>query len=1399
MSRVPSRSARRAPARHVAPSPAVAGFRPAQAALAIAAAFSLQPALLQAQPSGGQAIHGHASFSVNGNNLVVTTQNGAGTSHSAINWQSFSIPGGSTTHFAQPSANSTSINRVVGPDPSAIYGTLSSNGKLVLVNPAGITVGAGAVVDTAGFTASTLKMSEADAIAGRLLFQGEGSGVLQVDGRVIARSGDVVLIGSKVQTGAAALVESEGSTVLAAGQKVEITGRGLEGIRMEVQAGNEAVNLGTLKGDAVGIFAGTLRHSGLVQAQGVSTEGGKVVLKAGGGDAIVDGGVRALRSDGVGGHIDVLGQRVALLAGAKLDASGPNGGGQVRVGGDFQGKNPDVPNALRTYVDAAASINADATVRGNGGRVIVWSDEVTRMHGHISARGGAEGGNGGFTEVSGKQFLDFNGRVDLRAPQGAAGTLLLDPEDITIVSSTDVNENIMSSGTPPDYQYTSTGGPSKLRDATLVSQLELGNVVVTTAAASGTGGQITVNGDANVTWTNASELTLLADKGITVNGTLSGTSAASAVTLTAQGGNIDVNAGANISAGGVTLQATGADTDVNINSASINATSQSLAIKATRDVNIGRNVATSTSTYLAAAQQVSIEAGRSVRTSLAVGGGETFGSYVTIQGNGTTGERGVKINALSGDVDFGVSTNLYAGAAPVVVSASGSIAGQVTVNTQGSATPDPLAGAVTFDAGGDIGFSYISSGSYAGLHGGNVTLTAGGNIAGGTIRSVGGYAYSAEGGHGGDVTVTSTGGFIDIGDISTRGGASYETVPSGTPAPPPIPAGNGGHGGAVVLSGKTGVYVSAIEANGGESYGTNVPPASGGDAGSVSVTAETGDVYLEYVNVNGGSGSTAKDGGSATIKALAGNVYLSRLESVGGVAYGTGTSGKGGTVKVQAAGNIELTPESGSFAIYADGGAGDRGAGGQGGSIELKMGGDLIVDPSVVEMLVVSPSSSASGVSATGGQGGNTEADGATAGAGGNGGSVVVHRTGGGSLVLDATVILAAGGGEGGNASGVGGSGGAGGNGGTISLFADGASVVLRSPALDATGGAGGSGSASYGTSGALGKLTAMGTSVEVESDLDLNAVWENSSNVHIRNASVVGGMGTFRNMGGSSHVNLYDTASLAPLGGVENKGRITSFGVNAVKVTQNLGLLEVAAGGRLSTPLFANEGTVKVDGILEAGPPPSLLIDCVSACVLAAATAPGGTFTNLAGGVITGNGTLVVGGGLGIVDNYGTIAPGGEGTVGTLTLDGSLAMQSGSTVATDLLGASSFDVLKVSGTTTTGGSYAINYLPGASFAAGTTFRVLESGALDATTLPSVSVPELSAASSGNDLLMVAGKDFPSAPPPAAPQEQQAAQQMNNQVVTFAELFIEESEKQDEEKRIGRDDIVVTDTSCKPS
>ncbi len=491
-------------------------------ALGIAAAWLAGPANVLANPSGGSAIVGQASMVNQGNKLTVTTQNGALGSYSAINWQSFSIPAGSTTYFQQPSTSSTSINRVVTNNPSQIFGTLGSNGNLVLVNQSGITVGAGAVVDSAGFTASSLRMSDADALAARMRF-GDGTAAgagVSVQGSILARSGDVVLLGSQLDTGKDALIQApNGSTILAAGRQIEITGRGLEGISLQVQAPTDsAVNLGSLQGDAVGIFAGTLRHSGLIQATTATLEGGRVVLKAG-GDAYVQGAgtINVSSASGKGGQIAVLGKRVAVTDDAVLDASGATGGGTVLVGGDKQGKNPDVQNAEITYFGPQASIKADATIYGDGGKVIVWADDTTRAYGRISAQGGPVGGNGGFVETSGHSLAVDGVRVSTGAPRGTSGLWLLDPSDLTIISggggtlttSTTFNPSVSSSTIDPSVIVGSNPGYGGLVD---------GNVTISTSAGTGGYGGIIVS--SGLTWSSGNSLTLNADGNIILNATI---------------------------------------------------------------------------------------------------------------------------------------------------------------------------------------------------------------------------------------------------------------------------------------------------------------------------------------------------------------------------------------------------------------------------------------------------------------------------------------------------------------------------------------------------------------------------------------------------------------------------------------------------------------------------------------------------------------------------------------------------------------------------------------------------------------------------------------------------------------------------------------------------------------
>jgi hypothetical protein len=123
------------------------------------------------------------------------------------------------------------------------------------------------------------------------------------------------------------------------------------------------------------------------------------------------------------------------LEGAQIDVSGDAGGGTALIGGDYHGEGT-TPTANRTFIDASTTITADAGSLGDGGKVIVWSDDLTISHGSIRARGGAQGGDGGFVEISSANNLVADGPVHLSAPHGLAGTLLYDPLEIELRGGT---------------------------------------------------------------------------------------------------------------------------------------------------------------------------------------------------------------------------------------------------------------------------------------------------------------------------------------------------------------------------------------------------------------------------------------------------------------------------------------------------------------------------------------------------------------------------------------------------------------------------------------------------------------------------------------------------------------------------------------------------------------------------------------------------------------------------------------------------------------------------------------------------------------------------------------------------------------------------------------------------
>lgn len=518
--------------------------------------------VILANPDGEQVIHGSASFDRDAGTLIVRNSNGA-----IIQWDSFSIEEHELTRFLQSNSDSAVLNRVVGNELSRIYGSLESNGRVFLVNPNGILVGPQGQINTAGFVASTLDVSDDAFLSGETIqFTGESTAGVTNLGVIRTTEGDVLLLAYQVTN--AGEIHAANRAGLYAGQDILIASPhgghalvNIAGIPNVAQAGTGVDNTGIIEAaqaelQAAGgnVYALAINNEGTVRATGAVRSQGQVILKSNGGDIRNTGTLAAHNLDGSGGYVsidsgdggtayvsgtvdasgeyggqvDVTGSRVAVYDEARVDASGNYGGGDVRIGGGLRGQDADIQNADYVYVGESAVVSVDATEQGDGGTVTVWAEQSNRFYGTVSARGGATSGDGGFVETSARHSLEAVGHVDTGAAHGQAGKWLIDPNDITIQNTgPDTNIN------PSTSYFGSSDDSSILTTATLVSALNAGGVVAVETTSSGTNsqeGNIYVNDNITKTWAGAAALNLIAHKDVIING----------VTISSTNGKLDL-------------------------------------------------------------------------------------------------------------------------------------------------------------------------------------------------------------------------------------------------------------------------------------------------------------------------------------------------------------------------------------------------------------------------------------------------------------------------------------------------------------------------------------------------------------------------------------------------------------------------------------------------------------------------------------------------------------------------------------------------------------------------------------------------------------------------------------------------------------------------------------------
>ena len=455
-------------------------------------------------PVSGNVVAGNATISASPNSINIASQS----DRTVIDWQSFSIGQGANVHFNQPNASSAVLNRVTGLGvPTLIDGLLTSNGQVFLSNPNGIVVGPTGVINTNGFTATTFEFSKQEFMrGGNLSIAGSSRNAIVNQGTISTGDSGTNLIAQQVINGGR--IDSQGTINLATGGTITLM--------------NGAVySQADIKTIASGVSetASLIRNSGELRATGALSVGGSVYLVNPGGTIINHGTIMATRevpgtlSSGnrtTGGNVRLDAKEIAIQSESHINASGANGGGEIRVGSLISGSDSS-SQAERITIDAGSTMDVSAIETGNGGTIVISTNvqnppSTTEVHGTLLAKGGSLGGDGGHIETSGHQ-LNVSGIIaNASAILGKAGTWLLDPTDLSITTSP-------------------TTGASNIQNTDIESALNTGtNVTLQTSSMGTDDGNINVN--ASITKSSGGEatLTLKAHNSIYVNSEILSTS-----------------------------------------------------------------------------------------------------------------------------------------------------------------------------------------------------------------------------------------------------------------------------------------------------------------------------------------------------------------------------------------------------------------------------------------------------------------------------------------------------------------------------------------------------------------------------------------------------------------------------------------------------------------------------------------------------------------------------------------------------------------------------------------------------------------------------------------------------------------------------------------------------------
>lgn len=537
-----------------------------------------------ALPTGGEVAAGNVTINASASQMQIEQTSARG----IINWQTFNVGAPEHVHFQQPDASAITLNRINPTQgPSSIMGSLTANGQVWLVNPAGIWIGPSAHVDVAGLVATTANISDENFLNGNYHFFSVPGwhGVVTNAGQIIIRNAGLAALIAEGVTNTGYIEANLGTVILGSGSAYTINFSGNQLISFVVdpvstlsmqnnsQHPVSIDNSGVIKANggkvimtaktASTILDRVINMKGVVVANSVAYQHGEIVIDAAGGTVNVTGKLIAKGEvlGEKGGKIIITGDKIHFSDQAYADVSGQVGAGQILIGGDYQGKNTQIANAKEVTIDPNVILKADAISFGSGGKVIIWSDANNYYAGSVYARGGAEGGDGGFVEVSGKENLIFLGKVDTSAKLGNYGTLLLDPKFLIVQTS---GGSAYNAGVNNLFANNALG-TNTITPASINTAAATNNIIL----QANTDITFSTNLNINSAGSSGKSITVQAGRSILVNANITTNDGALTMTAndpSADNSNRDTGIGSITMASGTTLNTGSADIILNINS-----------------------------------------------------------------------------------------------------------------------------------------------------------------------------------------------------------------------------------------------------------------------------------------------------------------------------------------------------------------------------------------------------------------------------------------------------------------------------------------------------------------------------------------------------------------------------------------------------------------------------------------------------------------------------------------------------------------------------------------------------------------------------------------------------------------------------------------------------------------